>query len=111
MRDIESFNSSVAELISNIAEENRESVGAIADLIRDDYTEALGELSHYGEITDGKYKPNRNEEAERWKAKFEAERQRYIDRWTNGTDPNDDKGDDPKDKPVTITSILKEVDD
>ena len=109
MRDLEGYNSALEQLISNVAEENREAVATIVDGLRDDYSEAIGELSHYGDITDGKYTPSRNEEAEKWKEKYNAEVERYKKRWSTGADP--DGGNDPDDpEPVTIADILKEVD-
>lgn len=117
MRTIEEYASLLSPLLNDVSEEARERVEKLMDDARNDYEEAIGYLSKFGEITNGKFNENTSSDGTDWKAKYEAERERYRKRWETGMVVADkpEGGDvDPAgdvEMPISLDDVLVSDDD
>lgn len=85
MRTASEHTARLAELLDIVGDENREAVEAVMDDVRNDYEEATGYLSQYGNITDGAFEAN-DDYSTNWREKYETEKERYRKRWMDGID-------------------------
>ena len=83
MRTAAEHTARLAELLDIVGDESREAVEAVMDDVRNDYEEATGYLSKYGNITDGSFEAN-DDYNTNWREKYEAEKERYRKRWMDG---------------------------
>lgn len=94
MLTLKKFNQLIEEILSY--GELQENVVSAIDAIRNDFTEKETVLSEVGESYDEtldeyEFKPKRKG-GEDWEGKYNELKQRYIDRFINGTLENEDHG-------------------